>query len=141
VLHAADIAEASGRGLELWADQVPVMNGVRACMEQGLIPGGTHANLAHATQRGLAVDASVSKDDLLLVNDAQTSGGLLLVVPPGSLGRLIAALTRAGESAAAVVGRLTTREGLRVTTRDHPADTGDCDCDCEDGTCHVEGHK
>ena len=137
-LHAADLAEGSKLGLELWADRLPLMAGVRECMAQGLIPGGTRANLAHATERGLVVDASVSEDDLLLANDAQTSGGLLIAVSPKSLGSLVEALTRAGEPAAAVVGRLTTRPGLRVTTTEHAADTGDCDCDCDDGSCSAD---
>ncbi|HEY9442868.1 MAG TPA: AIR synthase-related protein [Gemmatimonadales bacterium] len=43
----------------------------------------------------------------MLLADAQTSGGLLLAVPPENEAALVEALRAAGTPAAAVIGRLT----------------------------------
>ena len=43
----------------------------------------------------------------LICVDAQTSGGLLLAVPPENVAALVAALREAETPAAAVIGRLT----------------------------------
>ncbi len=105
-LHTLEILEASGVGGELWLDALPLLPGARECLALGLVPGGTHANRDHALPR-LRVDAALSGDDVLLANDAQTSGGLLFAVAPEKVDVLLAALAEEGVPVRAVIGRVT----------------------------------
>jgi selenide,water dikinase len=57
---------------------VPVIQGAREALRDGFVSGGTRRNLDWVRPH-LSAAAGVSDDDLLLLADAQTSGGLLVV--------------------------------------------------------------
>jgi selenide, water dikinase len=67
-------------GAELSLAAVPVLDGVRELADQDLFPGGTRRNLA-ALETHVDWGATTDRDRLLLA-DAQTSGGLLIALPP-----------------------------------------------------------
>lgn len=73
--HLHKMARASGVTAVLDAAAVPVLAEARESIAAGFVSGGTRRNLAWVTP---SLDADVSQDDLLLLADAQTSGGLLL---------------------------------------------------------------
>ena len=75
---------SSGVGARLDVAAVPLLEGARDAVRAGFVSGGTRRNLEWV-QPFLDVGAGVSADDLLLLADAQTSGGLLVVgeVPGG----------------------------------------------------------
>ena len=73
--HLHKVARASGVTAVLDAAAVPVLAGARESIAAGFVSGGTRRNLDWV-RPSLAHD--VSEDDLLLLADAQTSGGLLL---------------------------------------------------------------
>jgi selenide, water dikinase len=74
--HAFKLARASGVTVVIDHRAVPVIEGAREAARAGYIPGGSRRNLAwvqpHADPGGLAAE------ELLLLADAQTSGGLLI---------------------------------------------------------------
>ncbi len=74
--HAFKLARASGVTAVIDHRAVPVIDGAREAMLAGHIPGGSRRNLAwvapHADVGGLGEEV------LLLLADAQTSGGLLI---------------------------------------------------------------
>ena len=74
--HLFKLARASGVSAVVDHAAVPLIEGTRAAARAGHIPGGSRRNLdwvlAH-TDTG-----AVSEEDLLLLADAQTSGGLLV---------------------------------------------------------------
>ncbi|PZS21329.1 MAG: hypothetical protein DLM54_04520, partial [Acidimicrobiales bacterium] len=74
--HLAKMAEASGVDVELDASRVPLLPGVTALAADGIVPGGTHRNLAWARDR-LDPSTEIDEASLILLADAQTSGGLL----------------------------------------------------------------
>ena len=76
--HLFKMCRASGIGATIDAGAVPVLDGVRTALEEGYVSGGTRRNLSWVRPH-LDVDAGITKDDLLLLADAQTSGGLLVV--------------------------------------------------------------
>ncbi|MDP2311287.1 MAG: selenide, water dikinase SelD [Pseudomonadota bacterium] len=102
--HAWKMASGGGLGLELWVDALPELPGARASIAEGVVPGGTHRNLAHYGAR-TTWDEDVTDVDRLLIADPQTSGGLLFAVSDKRLGALREALVARGALAAAVVGR------------------------------------
>jgi selenide,water dikinase len=102
------MAAASRVDVDLDVAAVPFLPGVRALAEAGSIPGGTRRNwdwVASSVEHG-----AVSDLDVLLLADAQTSGGLLFGAAPD---QAAAAVARLG-GAAAVIGRVRGGSG-RIT--------------------------
>jgi selenide, water dikinase len=95
--HLLKLCRASGTDAEIDAAAVPFLDGARAALAEGFVPGGSQRNLSWVRPH---LDAAVSDDELLLLADAQTSGGLLVAGElPGH--PVIGALTaRAGSEAA-----------------------------------------
>ncbi len=74
--HLYKLCRASGVGAVLDSSAVPYLAGARAALAAGHVSGGTRRNLDWVRAH---LDASVDDDELLLLADAQTSGGLLVV--------------------------------------------------------------
>ncbi|ODR08601.1 selenide, water dikinase SelD [Mycolicibacillus koreensis] len=75
--HLYKMCRASGVAAVVDAAAVPVLAGAREALRDGYISGGTRRNLEWVRPH-LRVGAGVGQDDLLLLADAQTSGGLLV---------------------------------------------------------------
>jgi selenide,water dikinase len=76
--HLYKMCRASGVGAVIDRNAVPVIEGAREALRDGFISGGTRRNLDWVSPH-LRPASSVTEDDLLLLADAQTSGGLLVV--------------------------------------------------------------
>ncbi|MDQ3052393.1 MAG: selenide, water dikinase SelD, partial [Actinomycetota bacterium] len=75
--HLFKLARASGVTALLNSSVVPLLDGAREAVRDGYVSGGTRRNLEWV---GAAADLStVDEQTALLLADAQTSGGLLLV--------------------------------------------------------------
>jgi selenide,water dikinase len=99
--HLRSMAAGSQVDVDLVAADVPVFPGVAELVEAGFMPGGTRRNLAWVGERLDA--AGVEESTLLVLADAQTSGGLLFGAEPAAADAAVAALVASGH-AAAVVG-------------------------------------
>jgi selenide, water dikinase len=73
--HLLKLCRASGVDAEIDAAAVPYLEGVRAALAEGFVPGGSRRNLEWVHQH---LESGVDDDELLLLADAQTSGGLLV---------------------------------------------------------------
>jgi selenide, water dikinase len=84
--HLATMLRASGVGARLDVAAVPLLDGARDAVRAGFVSGGTRRNLEWVAPV-LEVGTGVTDEDLLLLADAQTSGGLLIVgeVPGGTV--------------------------------------------------------
>ena len=74
--HLFKMARASGVTAVVDAAAVPYLEGAREALRDGFVPGGSRRNLDWVRPH---LRASVGDDELLLLADAQTSGGLLVV--------------------------------------------------------------
>jgi selenide,water dikinase len=74
--HLFKLVRASGVGAVVDASAVPYLDGAREALAAGYVSGGTRRNLDWVRPH---LDAAVDEDELLLLADAQTSGGLLVV--------------------------------------------------------------
>ncbi|BCJ48971.1 selenide, water dikinase [Actinoplanes sp. NBRC 14428] len=74
--HLHKLARASGVTARVHAAAVPYLDGARDALAAGCVSGGTRRNLDWV--RPHADPGSVAEDELLLLADAQTSGGLLV---------------------------------------------------------------
>lgn len=89
--HLHKLCRASGVAAVLDAAAVPYLDGAREALRDGYVSGGTRRNLEWVRPH---LQATVGEDELLLLADAQTSGGLLVAGElPGwpVIGRLTAA--------------------------------------------------
>ena len=113
--HLTGILEASKVAAEVAFDRLPLLPHAKNLASRGVVPGGTQRNLEAADQVEWAADLSPA--DRYLCVDAQTSGGLLLVVPAENEASLLAALAEEHTPAAAVIGRIVSGKPgtIRVT--------------------------
>jgi len=106
--HLASLCRASGVSAEVAANDVPAISDeIAALIEQDCVPGGTIQNLETAnshTKWGRA-----RRWQKLLLTDAQTSGGLLLCVPPRKQKLVMRFLQEADVPCRAIIGRVVRR--------------------------------
>ncbi|MCD2187427.1 selenide, water dikinase SelD [Actinomycetospora soli] len=75
--HAFKLARASGVTAVIDTAAVPYLEGAREALREGYVPGGSRRNLDWVAPESDLDGAS--EEDRILLADAQTSGGLLLV--------------------------------------------------------------
>jgi selenide,water dikinase len=90
---------------KLYARAVPVLEFARPLADEGQVPGGTRKNLAYVEPHA-RFDPALGPGERLILADAQTSGGLLIAVPPEGEQTLLAALERHRTPARATVGEV-----------------------------------
>lgn len=74
--HLFSMMRASSVSAVVDAASVPYLDGARQALRDGYVSGGTRRNLEWVRPH---VSSSVGEDEMLLLADAQTSGGLLVV--------------------------------------------------------------
>ena len=96
--HAWEVAQASGIGMVIHFDRVPILDRVMEFIEKGTVPGGSMNN-----KMFLEEDNKVKFADRLTIQqrialcDAQTSGGLLVALAPDKVETFKNALSARGE--------------------------------------------
>jgi len=76
--HLHKMLRASGVGAVLDRSAVPLLDGAAEALRDGYVSGGTRRNLDWVRPH-VRAGAGITEDDLLVLADAQTSGGLLVV--------------------------------------------------------------
>jgi selenide, water dikinase len=113
--HLHRMLRASGVAAEVWADQVPLLPGAAGLAAAGFVSGGTNANMSYLS--GVTdIDPDTDPETAVLLHDAQTSGGLLIAIPPGQVDALRTDLREHGTEAA-LVGTVETGEPGRIAVR------------------------
>ncbi len=106
--HACEMGRGSDALLEIEIDALPLLPDALALCAAGFTCGGTRANLGYT--RKLVVYPESADDGLRgLLNDPQTSGGLLIAAPPDRAAAIAAAALDAGAPCAPVIGRVADR--------------------------------
>ncbi len=104
--HLRELCQASGVGAQVSFDRVPMIDGARRLLEEGAWAGGSARNLA--SLEGV-LSTERHEIDIRLLADAQTSGGLLVALPPEAVEGYVREV-----EGAAVVGEVIADEVLRV---------------------------
>jgi len=78
--HALEIARASRVTIRIYSERLPLMPEALKLAEAGMIPAGSKANREYV-QSYAAIPETVDENLVLVMFDAQTSGGLLISIP------------------------------------------------------------
>ena len=105
--HLRQMARASNVSATLMGDSIPILPGARKLAANERFPGGTLRNMKDI-EEDVEFPEAMPESERLLLADAQTSGGLLMAVDPGTATSLLANLAGAAP-VAAVIGEI--REG------------------------------
>jgi selenide, water dikinase len=113
--HLHRMLRASSASGVVYADAVPVLPQAMELAGEGFVSGGTRANIEYLTP---VVEQQPGVPEMLsvLLHDAQTSGGLLLAVPPSRTEAMSTELGRRGLHGA-VIGRVESGEAGRIRVR------------------------
>jgi selenide,water dikinase len=93
--HLYEVLSASDCRARLYTEQVPFFEEAVKIAENDIIPGGTISN-SKIYSRYVEWGKDVSDTERILVNDAQTSGGLLIFVPEKKKDNLVSAFREEG---------------------------------------------
>jgi selenide,water dikinase len=102
--HLGNMLAASQVAAEVAFEALPLLPHALSLAARDIVPGGTRRNLEAASDVDWADD--LAPHERMLCVDAQTSGGLLLAVPPENESSLLEALRQEPTPAAAVIGRI-----------------------------------
>jgi selenide,water dikinase len=113
--HAAEVARNSGVGLHIESDALPLLPGALAYAAAGIAPGGLHRNRTFLEADGyIRYGESFDVARKALLFDPQTSGGLLIVLPPDEATRLLTAFVEADQGCWRI-GQVTTEAGMYIS--------------------------
>jgi selenide, water dikinase len=104
--HLRNIVAASKVGARVYSDRVPILQAARQYVQAGIYPGGTNANHKFLAD-WVRYAEDISKEEQLLLCDAQTSGGLLAAVAPDQADDILSSLHRRELKRAAAIGEIT----------------------------------
>jgi selenide,water dikinase len=96
--HGLEAAQASQARLRLEFQRIPFIGGARRYGEQWTFPGGASDNRAYYGSR-VTFAPELDEVSQMLLFDPQTSGGLLLGVPPAALPDFLSRAARLGQPA------------------------------------------
>jgi selenide, water dikinase len=116
--HAGEMVDASGTGIALRADALPLLPGALALAEAGQWSGGMKRNRRHIEARfgargQLAIDALLGPALVGLLFESETSGGLLFGVSPERAAAVHEGFRRRGEGCWEI-GEVTAQAGISV---------------------------
>jgi selenium donor protein len=103
--HLCEMMKASDTVASINAANVPVLPDVLTLIRQGVLPGGTQNNRAF-TEPHVRYSQNVDESMRILLNDAQTSGGLLLAVPEESAMALLQSLRQSSACPVSIIGKV-----------------------------------
>lgn len=106
--HGAEMAKAGDVTLEVFTERIPLMSRALEFAAQGILPAGAHNNMAFLSGDVMDYSVGLKQEQIDMLYDPQTSGGLLLAVKEPELERLQYQLGEKG-CENAVIGRFKKR--------------------------------
>jgi len=107
--HLLELARASAVGAEIHFSQLQFFPEVEQLARDGVIPGGTKRNLEYIRPH-LRVNDTLDEIHLTLMADAQTSGGLLIALPPKNAKRFLSQFNQRSKIQAFEIGQIVPKQ-------------------------------
>jgi len=111
--HLMEMMKAAKARAHLSLERVPILAGVPALAAEGVVPGGTKANLEHVAPN-VRFPEGLPQEIQWVLADAQTNGGLLACVPSKDVAKALRALDRARVDAAVIGEVVRGKPGIDV---------------------------
>lgn len=111
--HASEMAEGSRLSVEIEVSRLPLIEGALSLAVPRYFTRASKSNRDFLAGR-LQIEPAADPTRVEFAFDAQTSGGLLIAVAPGSADRLVAELDSRGALATAIIGRMVPRRADAV---------------------------
>jgi cysteine desulfurase len=115
--HLNEMIGSSAVSCIIRAHHVPVIEGVYELAMAGAIPGGSRNNLAFVDNH-IHWNNNLSETQKLILCDAQTSGGLLIALPPHDASMYISNLKTKHHIDAAVIGEVVEKGEKRIAVEE-----------------------
>jgi selenide,water dikinase len=107
--------KASGHCAEIQLANVPFLDHAYDLAASGIIPGGTRSNMEFTTPE-VGYSSNISSVYKALLNDAQTSGGLLFSLPGDQAVLIISELKTIGKQAY-LIGNVVNKQIKKIIVR------------------------
>ncbi len=104
--HLKEMSCASKVNAKIYASRVPVLKEAWQLAEGGAVPGGTLSNLDFVSDK-VKWEPTIPHIGKLILCDAQTSGGLIIVLPPDKKDQMLKSLKDKGVEESAFIGEFT----------------------------------
>lgn len=111
--HLLEMMNGSNTTAVIEMNKIPILNNVLELASSGVIPGGTKDNYEH-TLRDVKYSNEISELRRFIINDAQTSGGLLISVPEVKQNQMMNVLTNKRVMKAVIIGKVTNYIDFRI---------------------------
>lgn len=115
--HLTEMLLASNVSAQIFLNRIPLISGVEKLAKAGAIPAGTHNNYRFLRDK-VNWEKGYTQEEMMLLCDAQTAGGLLIAVPEEKADQLQTALVEKGCLAAAEVGIITEKREKVIEVSD-----------------------
>lgn len=112
--HLYEMLTASNVSARINKSMIPVMDDVEDLARSGVVPAGSHNNYRYLSNK-VNWSQDLSREARIVLCDAQTSGGLLISVPPDKSDRLQEALLENGCIVAAKIGEVVEKSKDSIT--------------------------
>ncbi|MDR3455430.1 MAG: selenide, water dikinase SelD [Rhodoferax sp.] len=111
--HVLEMARGAGLQAQIAWARVPLIEGVRALADAGVVTGASGRNWASYGHE-VTLAPHLREVDRALLSDPQTSGGLLVACAPAHAQQVLDIFAQAGFARAAVIGQMASGAGLAV---------------------------
>ena len=108
--HLIEICKSSKISADINFNQIDLLPGTLDLIEKGIMPGGSKRNLEHA-EKFTNFSSELTYNQKLITCDAQTSGGLLITLPPKDAKKF---LNEFGDDAK-IIGEIVSKKNKSVT--------------------------
>ena len=112
--HAAEMARGSGLSFRLFYSRIPLLAGTKEYSAVGMVPGGAYCNQTHFGPE-ISFSKQVPELERIILYDPQTSGGLLIALPPKEGEKLLSLCRKKKIKEAALIGEVVPREKNLIT--------------------------
>lgn len=110
--HLSEMMNGCGLSAELYVDDIPILSGALELADMTVLPGG---NLKNQSFYGCQVEMDhVNSAEKAVLFDPQTSGGLLISLPPDQADSLIERMKDKVETPFAIIGKVTERKDKTI---------------------------
>jgi selenide,water dikinase len=114
--HACEMIEGADVGMAVYSSSVPLLPETEGYAQMGLIPGGTIRNRDFRLNM-IETVAGISDVQLLILFDAQTSGGLLISLPESEAELLVERMREQGIMDATIIGEVVDKPKGKIVVK------------------------